>query len=326
MNEKTTELLSEYNLKVNRISRARGGFLCETDGGLRLFKEYKGTQKHLDIENYVLESLKESGCFKADFIVKNINGEMITKDTDGASYILKEWYQSHECSVWDKTEVCRAAGMLAGIHNALRGHGQEHKFDIYPCDLNNEYRRHIFEMKRARTFIRNKNNKNEFELKVLMCFDQFYEKGVEAVNELEKCSYDIMRNEADDSQTICHGSFNYHNILFSEHDVIPVNFERAVVDVQITDLYDFIRKVMEKYNWDIELGHRMIEEYDKIRSIPYSNRKLLHVMLTYPEKFWKIINQYYNGNKSWVPDKNVDKLYAVCNQDEMKTKFVNTIL
>ena len=30
--------------------------------------------------------------------------------------------------------------------------------------------------------------------------------------------------------------------------------------------------------------------------------------MNYPEKYWKQLNYYYNANKAWIPDKNVEKL------------------
>lgn len=36
-----------------------------------------------------------------------------------------------------------------------------------------------------------------------------------------------------------------------------------MVGIQINDLYHFIRKTMEKNDWDISLGNKMIETYKK---------------------------------------------------------------
>ena len=45
------------------------------------------------------------------------------------------------------------------------------------------------------------------------------------------------------------------------------NFGHFSFDVQISDLYCFMRKILEKYNWDVFLARRMLEQYDKIRPI-----------------------------------------------------------
>lgn len=50
---------------------------------------------------------------------------------------------------------------------------------------------------------------------------------------------------------ISHGSYTYHNVLIGGKDTYVVNFDRYKNECQISDLYQFIRKVMEKYNWEI---------------------------------------------------------------------------
>lgn len=42
-----------------------------------------------------------------------------------------------------------------------------------------------------------------------------------------------------------------------------------------------------------------MEEYNKINSLNSEEYTILKIMLSYPEKFWKIINYYYNSNKAW---------------------------
>ena len=49
------------------------------------------------------------------------------------------------------------------------------------------------------------------------------------------------------------------------------------------------------------------------------------VLLSYPEKFWKIINQYINANKSWMAEKNVEKLRKVIEQNGRKRELIDKI-
>ena len=48
----------------------------------------------------------------------------------------------------------------------------------------------------------------------------------------------------------------------------------------------------------------------------------LKLRLAYPEKFWKIANHYYNSRKSWIPDKNMEKLQILIGQEEKKEEFL----
>ena len=43
MIEKYTEVLSQYELEILDVRRGRGAWLCETNQGLKLLREYKGT-------------------------------------------------------------------------------------------------------------------------------------------------------------------------------------------------------------------------------------------------------------------------------------------
>ena len=86
-----------------------------------------------------------------------------------------------------------------------------------------------------------------------------------------------------------------------------------------------MRKLLEKNNWDIKLAYKMIEEYDNVKRISDIDLQLLAVLFAYPEKFWKIINYYFNSNKSWIPRKSIEKLELVIAQNPLREKFVDTI-
>ena len=104
-----------------------------------------------------------------------------------------------------------------------------------------------------------------------------------------------------------HGEYNYHNILMVQGDynykkepyrIATTNFEKFKRDVQVEDLYYFLRKVMEKHGWKERLGDNMINAYSAIRPITDAELEYLKIRLIYPEKFWKIANSYYHSNKA----------------------------
>jgi len=51
----------------------------------------------------------------------------------------------------------------------------------------------------------------------------------------------------------------------------------------------------------------------------------LMLMLSYPEKFWKVANQYYNNRKSWIPEKNMQKLLQTMDQAEKKAESIKEL-
>ena len=86
-----------------------------------------------------------------------------------------------------------------------------------------------------------------------------------------------------------------------------------------------MRKVMEKNNWDIMLSNLILEEYLGNNSLSDNELKLLYILMLYPEKFWKITNYYYNGKKSWISGRTIQKLTCIQQQEDMKNLFLQNL-
>ena len=54
-----------------------------------------------------------------------------------------------------------------------------------------------------------------------------------------------------------------------------------------------------------------------------TKRRSLWEKRTLQKKFWKIINQYYNAGKAWVPAKNIDKLKIVIEQNMRRRELID---
>ena len=199
------------------------------------------------------------------------------------------------------------------------------------------------------------NGKNEFEILYLNFYEEFYEQGLEATELLRCSAYNKVLEDSVRQKIVCHGNYTYHNIIMlsnkkeavtktyippgwinqqplsvaavsSESNMIATtNFDKSHIGLQITDLYQFIRKAMEKNDWDILYGSNIIEAYDKIRPISKEELGILYVLLLYPEKFWKITNFYFNGKKVWVSGRNIQKLNSIGEQNPKKEVFLKSL-
>ena len=96
MIEKYTEVLSQYELEILDVRRGRGAWLCETNQGLKLLREYKGTIKRLDFEDQVFTQLEEAWHPFVDRYVRNREGELLSSADDGTRWIVKDWYADKE--------------------------------------------------------------------------------------------------------------------------------------------------------------------------------------------------------------------------------------
>ena len=153
----------------------------------------------------------------------------------------------------------------------------------------------------------------------------FLDEGLRAVETIKHSGYDAEYAAAIERSSLCHGDYSYHNVFIKKQKGYICGFEQSCVDIRLVDLYGFMRKLMEKYDWDIKLGYLMLREYDRVNTLSSQDIKILGAMFAYPEKFWKILNYYFNNNKAWIPGRSMEKLRTVVNQNRMRREFVRTL-
>lgn len=357
MEDRSQEALKKYRLKIYNIYRARGAFLLETDCGLKLFKCFEGSRNRALFENKVKEHLVQHGYSNTDLFVKTIDEDVFSEDSTGCQYIMKNWYWGEECNLKELSQIESASSNLARLHCILKEVDftkDQLEHNISP-DLMETFDKRNRELKRVKGYIREKRQKNEFELSYLNYYDSFYEQGLLAADRLAKSSYQTLLKESVKQRTVCHGNYTYHNIIMlktktdamskayvppgwinkqplsvaeltgSQGMIATTNFEKSFIGLQICDLYQFVRKVMEKNDWDILYGSNIIEAYDRVKPISKAELNILYLLLLYPEKFWKITNFYYNGKKSWVSGRNTQKLNMIGEQNTKKEMFLNRL-
>ncbi len=326
MNDRENEVLKQYDFTVLSAYKGRGAAILETDKGLKSFREFSGSCRKLQFQYELLEHIKAAGM-KSDFLVKNTQGELIAKDKDGNGYVVRDWYEAKECNIREAAEVLMGVRNLARLHLVCRNvpFTREEDPQRYRQDVQEIFRRRNQEMRRTRAFMRERRGKTDFEIFFLGCCQEFLDKGMEMEQSLAGGACTSLEEEARSRRRACHGSYNQHNLLFLRGEAITLDFSKCFVGVQLSDLHDFMRKIMEKWDWDYEIGRRVLDSYQKICPVSEEELHYLWIRLCYPEKFWKIANHYNNNRKSWIPDKNMEKLKTVVGQERKKERCLNKL-
>lgn len=321
-------ILEQYPFEVKQTAKGRGALICDTSEGLKILKEYRGSEGRADFLYHLLRFLAEHGQEQVDCIVRTKEEKTLAKDVDGTAYIVRDWYEGRECDTKSREDILRAIRCLAKIHNVLRTFPEDipDYLQIRDDSLFLENDRHTKELKKVRNFISNRKKKNDFEMEFLHSFELFYQEaqGVVALQRQELQQKEEPE-QANGIYGICHGDYNQHNVVFLRQGMAVLNFERASYDVQVADLGNFMRKILEKHNWNMGLGMDMLKDYNKIRKLSNQEMKQLYIRLAYPEKFWKIANHYYNTSKAWVCGRNLEKLQKFIFQNEARESFLHLI-
>lgn len=320
------DIFEQFGVTAYRTVRARGGYICTTDKGMRLIREYQGNESGLFKQKYITDELERLGV-AADSFVMTQSGTLLAQDDEGKTFYMKKWVDGHECSVLNQEEILKGVRLLANVHNAFE------KISM-PAEVTENmqtgmslniphtkpvpevFAKRIKELNSAKNYLKSKNKKNLFEEAVYSGIDRYMKKAKTAQQLYkDKCTQEDIPNG------ICHGSYNYHNIIICGNNSMVVNYSKACIGKQVNDLYDYLRKMMEKNDWNMSLGVKICDEYDKIRKMTEPEKKLLAVLILFPEKYWKIVNHYYNSNKSWFPDKDMEKLRKVIKQESQANFF-----
>lgn len=324
MKDYSLNVLEQYEIEVSGTRKVRGAILCDTNAGVLLLREAAVSDKKVPVLEALTTHLTHHEYPRVDSIFLNKEGEFITKAEDGTRYVLKRWFSGRECDVKKEQEVLESVKNLARLHKIMKMPGEEVR-EFAGNDLREEFLRHNRELRKVRAFIRGRTAKGDFENAVLKHFDAMYEWAGTAGERLAESGYERLLQKSREEGAVTHGDYNYHNVLITPKGMATTNFEHFTNDIQIEDFYYFMRKVMEKYEWNVELARAMLRTYQDIRPLSEEEQEYMAIRLSYPEKFWKLVNSYYHSNKAWIPGKNVEKLQTAIDQTEKKKRLLKSI-
>lgn len=311
------DILKSYGLSEETVTKGRGVYLCkEHTPPLALVPFYGSKERGEFLRNVLLYC--ESQGYQVERIQMTNEGEAVAKDVSGGRYILKEYVDGVECNVRRELDLYQAMEALARLHNLLVGYQGEIPPNLIaaqiPCAT--MYEKRYRQLIRTRNYLVKKKHKSEFER-------LFYNKSTEFLKQAQTAT-EQMNALAPLGGMLCHGDFNQHQVLFGREPVI-INLERLSFEHSLYDFAPFYRKMLEKTDWDENIGIKMLESYMAFRPLGQLEKQYLYHILLFPEKFWKLANHYANARKTWLGKKEEEKLFALVEQEPKRLAFLNKL-
>ena len=322
MAEKMSEVFEMYDVRLDHIGRGRGAMLLYTDKGVRQVRAAEVSEKRLQAEYEFKENMYAAGFKNIDRLVKNNEDELITYDRYGNPFVMRMYFDGREMNVMNKNEVLHAVDNLILLHRAGREVWQAVDRDMQIREKNDVKRRNR-ELKRVHNYISKQSPKREFEALFIRAFPYFYEQGLQCERMLntepKKCRH----------LGYCHGSYNHHSVLIcgggTDRQAATINFEKYHVGNQLQDLYYFIRKTVEKNGYTYALLQAILERYQEGILLQQDDIEYIQGLYRYPEKFYKLSNQYMNGSKARISPKMVEKLNRIIVEEEKKQNLLEKL-
>lgn len=331
MYDRDTAMLEKYDLTVKNIRKVRGGWLCITQEGLFLWKESRSGEERLDLEDEICRRAKEMGLshiwncaggsdtLRMDRFMRNEDGKLLTEDDYGRKFVLKEWTEGRECDVKNTEDLRNGARAAACMHQILRTVKPGTTAVLADQESYQElWERRKREISRVQSYVRKRHNKNTLEQLIMKETPYYANQAQEALELLAQSSKGVEKH-------ICHGDFHYHNLIYGKQGNWICQSNRFHMGYQIADFYLFLRKCMEKQEWDWQLAKDLLSMYRRCCPVSREDLQLLYCLFLFPEKYWKQLNFYVQSNKAWMPEKNIVKLKNLVNQEEKRQMFLENL-
>lgn len=332
MNDRAVAVLEQYDFNVTSTRKGRGIIIAETDKGTISLSEYNGRPERLLLCKKVCDCMEEAGFHQIDNLIPNQEGSLYVTDVDGKNYTVKRYVEGRECNVIDEKECRYIVGEIAKLHHIMEFGGKlrvqtaEDETQEKEQLVIRDFSKREIELNRVRSFIRKQSKKGEFELAFLREFSYFEDIAKEAATYIDDECLKRLSESVEERGMYCHGECNQHNILLTApRGVAATHFEKCCMDIQIRDLYLFLRKILEKNNWSYGLGYSILEEYIKNKALSRDEKRYLYARLLYPERFWKIANAYLNKRKSLPPRRQLEKLNALLQIEHARMEFLKKL-
>ncbi len=321
MDDLSRNLQNEYGLKIKNIYTLGYNYLIHCEDNKKVLKRINMSAKRILFVHSVKEHLINKGIVNIDRYTKRGNEELIFR-LDNKDYILSDLIEGRECNFNDDSDLEEAIKMLALIHKASIG---------FLADLNcssksnlgflpSIYGKRLDEIKKFKKIA--KNLKSKFDILTTEYINHFQNIAQDSIYQLSKTDYFKLVEIAKSEGRICHNDYSHNNIIFNKDEISVINFESCIHDLKIYDLANIIRRKMRKCSWDTKKAINMIDIYNKYEKLSVNELLVLKIMLQFPQKFWRILNKYYNSRKNLSEDYYLIKLKEAIDEIAQNSAFL----
>ena len=315
------EISRLYNLCVEKIYPVKNYYVIETPEGNKILKNMNFSPERIMFVHGAKEHLYNNGF-------KNIDRYLCTKEEkpfgliNGEYYTVREEIKGRECDLNRMEDVIRVSKTLAMLHKASKGYVPPQN-SLIRDDLGNMpvyFNKRLEEIKRAKKIAQ--REKGKFDYLILKYIDYFYELGQDAVNKINLSGYTEIVDRCRKEKSFCHHDYSHCNILCGEGEISVINFDFCSFEIKMYDVVNLLRRKLRKCNWDVKEAKIIIDAYTSVEPITQEEFDVMKIMLQFPQKFWRVINKYYNSRRSKRGKSFMHRFNEVIEEIEYQKEFL----
>jgi len=310
-----------FGLEPKSLFSYKNMYVVVTSSGRKLLKKIPFSAERIKFVHGAKEHLVNNGFGNVDRYLCTISGEPFFVHNN-CRYTLVDYPDGNESSFDSDDDVRLSAVTLARLHAASRGYMAPEG-----CNAQNElgklpsyFEKRLDDIKKMRKQAR--KGKTRFDELFLQYSDYFIEQGTRTVDALASSSYGRLVEKAGKEAQFCHHDYTHHNIYIDEKKATVINFDYCCYELRIYDVANFIRRKMRKCDWDISKAEFILNCYNSVEPLGSDELSVMGIILQFPQKFWRVVNRYYNSRRSWSEQSFVSRLQNVIDEIGPFERFI----
>lgn len=294
-------ILAHWGEIPQEIKIVRGVYRIKTSKGVRCLKEGKKNiyrvQFMMDGMNYV----KSRGFTDMAYCLPTQDGSRIVPYKD-SYFFLQEWLEGSELNYLSLEDMLLAAETIGRFHRASigftpkKGYEAKNKLGKWPKKLKDKRS----DLIRYISIADDKDEQGDFDRKVILFSDWLLSHAQESMERLNDSHYQDLVDEAQDWGGLVHGDTAARNFIRLENRMCLIDFDAIALDVNVTDLWRLLRRILTRGRWELALAEQILGAYNKYVPVESRHREVLGAFLQFPEIPWRIIREYYEKEDKTV--------------------------
>ena len=237
---------------------------------------------------------------------------------------VRNWIGGDEAELESLEDAMLVARQLGQMHTFCTGldpmEGSRISMRWYEVPERMEKR--LRQMQGFCKMVRRSSRYTDFDLLFLDHFQEHYDEAKEASELMSGPEYQSEAHLAETQWAFGHNNYSNHCVYKARGQLLIAGFEKSCFMLPILDFVKLYEKILRKYDWDYDIGMRILEEYEKCQKLNPWEEKILFASLLFPERFWILAEAAYSSKRNWIPQVYWRKLEEITEQKNQRQHFL----